>query len=321
MDQPVHTRAWRRFLGCLLPALVLATWAMAGCDSVAPDPPERIVAEAFLTTGDSTPHLRLSRTRPLDAPLPPDGAGSALTDATVTLTVDGTAYPFTPAGGTGRYTASTAVPLQPESRFSFEAQWNGQTATAEGTLPPPVTLDSFRVNVPEAPIQAVLFDSVFVDPTQLDSLQLDSLRTGAADGFAYPIEVQLWWTEPAERAYWVRTRLRPAIAGGSSLGDFFLRPEQVQQEADAACPAAEDCLPPVRSWIGVYGVPVDDSNAPLPSHSVQLALIRGDEPYARFAATRDDPSRREPVSNVEGGLGIVTGIALDTVRVQVSQTP
>ncbi|NBC01208.1 MAG: DUF4249 family protein [Bacteroidetes bacterium] len=318
MDHPVHVRAWHRFLGCLLPALLLAGGAMVGCDSVAPAPPERIVAEAFLTTGDSMPEVRLRRTRPLNAPLPTDGSGSALVDASVTLTIDGTPYPFTAVGDDGRYTAGAAVPLPPGSRFSFEAQWNGHTATAEGTLPPPVTLDSFRVSVPEAPIQAVLFDSVFVDPTQLDSLQLDSLRTGAEDGFAYPIEVQFWWTEPADRAYWIRTRLRPAIEAGSSLDDFFLRPEQVQQEADATCPAAEDCPPAVRSWIGVYGVPVEDDTAALPPHSVQLALIRGDEPYARFAATRDDPPRREPISNVDGGLGIVTGIALDTVRVEVN---
>lgn len=318
MNQTVRSCLWCRFVSCLLPALLLAAGAMVGCDSVAPAPPERIVAEAFLTTGDSMPEVRLRRTRPLDAPLPTDGLGSALADAGVTLTVDGTTHPFTVVGDDGRYTAAAAVPLPPGSRFSFEARWNGQTATAEGTLPPPVTLDSFRVSVPEAPIQAVLFDSVFVDPTQLDSLQLDSLRTGAEDGFAYPIEVQLWWTEPADRSYWVRTRLRPAIEAGSSLDDFFLRPEQVQQEADATCPVEEDCPPAVRSWIGVYGVPVKNDEAALPPHSVQLALIRGDEPYARFAATRDDPPRREPVSNVDGGLGIVTGIALDTVRVEVN---
>lgn len=317
MPDPVPTRVWRRFLTCLLPALLLAAGAVVGCDSVAPAPPERIVAEAFLSTGDSMPQVRLRRTRPLDAPLTPGGAGSALTNASVSLVLDGNTFSFRPVGDEGHYAAGTPVPLQPGSRFAFEARWNGQTATASGTLPPPVTLDSFRVTVPEAPIRAVLFDSVFVDPTQLDSLQLDSLRTGAEDGFAYPIEVQLWWTEPAERAFWVRTRLRPAIEAGSSLDDFFLRPEQVQEEAEATCPVDEDCPSAVRSWIGVYGVPVQDANAALPPHSVQLALIRGDDAYARFAATRDDPPRRAPVSNVAGGLGIVTGIALDTVRVEV----
>jgi len=307
------------FSGAL--ALVLLTiLSIIGCDTVAPEAPDLLVAEAFFTTGDSAPVLRLSRTRALQDPFPRDGSATAVSDGEATLSVNGHPYAFAPVDGSpGHYQANEPLALDGGADFAFSARWDGQEATAEGTFPTPIHLDSFQVAAADRPIRAVFFDSVFVDPTQLDSLQLDSLRTGAEEGFVYPVEVQLWWTEAPADEYWVRTQLRPAIPAGSSLDDFFLRPEETQLEAAANCPSDASCPVGVRSWIGVYGVPVVDDDSPLPAHMVQLALIRSGEDYARFAATRGDPRRREPVSNVTGGLGIVAGLALDTVSVHVER--
>ncbi len=314
-----HLRHRISVAGMLSGFLIVMMVLLAACDSLEPDAPDRLVAEGFLTTGSDDVVVKLSRTRPLQEPFPRDGTQSAVTDASAFITFNGTTHELLPDEAVpGRYQLNGTADLSAGRAFAFEATWQGQEVYADGALPPPVEIDSFSVSITEAPIQAVLFDSVFVDPAPLDSLQLDSLRTGAEEGFVYPVEITLWW-EDVEKDYWVRTRLQPDIRAGGALDNFFLRPEDVQQEAEAKCPEDAACSHSTRSWTGVYGVPVQEEDEPLPAHSVLLALIRSDQTYAQFAVSRDDPARRDPVSNVEGGLGIVTGLALDTLRIQIPQ--
>ena len=59
-------------------------------------------------------------------------------------------------------------------------------------------------------------------------------------------------------------------------------------------------------------------DAPLPAHHLKASLIRSGADYARFASSRDAPERREPITNVEGGLGIVAGVSVDSLVVAVS---
>jgi hypothetical protein len=41
--------------------------------------------------------------------------------------------------------------------------------------------------------------------------------------------------------------------------------------------------------------------------------VRGDTAFASFAQTRTDPDRREPLSNVDGALGVALGVAVDSL--------
>jgi hypothetical protein len=51
----------------------------------------------------------------------------------------------------------------------------------------------------------------------------------------------------------------------------------------------------------------------LPRHNLTTALVRGDTAFAAFAQTRTDPDRREPISNVDGALGIATAVSVDSL--------
>ena len=72
-----------------------------------------------------------------------------------------------------------------------------------------------------------------------------------------------------------------------------------------------------KSWTGVYAVPVDSSTDSVPDHSLSVQLLRGTRDYALFAASRNNPERREPISNVDGAIGIVTGISMATRTIDI----
>jgi hypothetical protein len=158
---------------------------------------------------------------------------------------------------------------------------------------------------------------------QLDSLRRDSLDLPAEQAFIFPVDATLTWTPPpgdgaprdgapADSTRWIRALLDPFDPFQSTLVDFFLQPEAIFREVEAT-PAPGGG----RQWQGVYAVSADSADAPLPRHRLRVALVRGDSAYAAFAASRNDPDRREPVSNVTGGLGIATAVALDTLTVTV----
>ncbi|HEX7071675.1 MAG TPA: hypothetical protein VF190_12755, partial [Rhodothermales bacterium] len=152
----------------------------------------------------------------------------------------------------------------------------------------------------------------------LDSLQLDSLQTGARSAFVYPVEVTLQWAASNDLAaaavdtsYWIRAQLKPYTEDLPGVIELFFRSEVIVREDRVR---VEDGL---RTWTGVYLVPVDSESDPLPEHSLKVALLRSDDDYARFASSRTAPERREPVSNVVGGLGIVAGVSVDSLTVRI----
>jgi hypothetical protein len=70
----------------------------------------------------------------------------------------------------------------------------------------------------------------------------------------------------------------------------------------------------------VYAVPVESGTAPLPRHRLTTSLTRGDTSFASFAQTRTDPDRREPISNVEGGLGVALAVSVDSLAQVVTDS-
>ena len=272
-------------------AAALLVVALAGCDVIEP-PPERLVVEAFAETGAPLPTLTVRRTAGLDAL----DAAPPVADALVTLAVSGEPVVYDP-DAPGVYRPRPFRTPTAGERIELDVRWSGLQATATSVLPAPIALDSFVVSPASMPVAAVF---------------ADSLGLNLEEGFIYPVDVQLYWTVPEADTAWVRVRLRPPSAFPSAVVDFLLDTEAIQQEQAFGASEA------VRSWRGVYAVPVDAAADPLPPHDLDLALLRSGEDYARYALSRTDPDRREPIGNVEGGLGIVAGIALDrrTVRVE-----
>lgn len=283
---------------------LLLTIFLVGCDAVGPSAEPVLVVEAFLQTGAPPPVIRLHQTGPLTGP----GGTQAVIDAQVTLQLDTLRIPYqVDLAIPGAYRPGrSGLVLPPEEFFTLEIEWRGLKIRARDVLPPPIRIDSVHVSFPEAPVLAVLLDSLVLN---------DSLALGGRQGYLYPIAVTLWWqaAEDPDSSYWVRPHLRPTLPFSSMVVDLFLRTEQVLLEQQSARDRNG-----WRRWTGVYAVPVDSAHAPLPFHTVRVALLRSGRAYARFAATREFPERREPVSNVEGGLGIVAGIALDSLRLVVS---
>ena len=293
----------------------LACWAR--CDTVAPEESALLVVEAFVDAGEPLPAIRLWQTRSLGQAYPFD-ASTAVSDAKVTVGLGSAQISYQPLDAQpGWY-----EPVRPETvparmPLAFEALWQGRRVTAQSLVPPTLRLDSIRVNVPDEPVDGIILDSLFIDPILVDSLQFDSLRIGAETGLVYLVEVTLWWTIDypeigPDSVYWIRTQLRPQLSTRPTFDDFFLRPEQIFRERNTPRDVQGR-----RSWTGVYAVPVETHETPLPAHPLRVAIIRSGQDYARFVSGRDDPERREPASNVEGAVGIFAGLSLDSLSVQV----
>jgi len=278
------------------------------CDLEGPVERRSLVVEAFLTTGDSLPTITLRRTRPPNNP--GDRRAHAAEGATLELLLDGESFSYREHDQrSGRYVpvdAGDGVP--PRVPWRLAVQWKGERARAQGMTPPPIVLSEMCVEVADVPVRAV----------QVDSLRRDSLDIPADQGYLYPVDVTLRW--PADRLvpredtmHWVRPRLQPDTTGASSgVVSFFLEPMDVRREDQFQRREGR------RAWAGVYAVPVPDSTSPFPHHELTATVTRGDTSFADFAQSRDDPERREPISNIEGGLGIATAIALDSMRVSVT---
>lgn len=295
---------------------VLSVVLLSRCDTVAPEEDALLVVEAFVSTDQPLPEIRLARTRAIDEPYADDVA-TAVSDARVHVQIGERRVPYAArTEAPGRYRSDDVAPVAARLPIRVEAEWQGRTVTAVSQAPPPIRLDDVRLAIPEEPVAGIILDSLFIDPARIDTVQTDTLRTGATEGFVYLVEVALAWTVDfdevrADSAYWIRAQLRPDL--GTTLDDFFFKPEQIFRER-----SLQDDTAGQRVWRGVYAVPVARATDPLPPHTVRAALIRSGQDYARFASSRDDPVRREPVSNVSGGIGIVAGLAVDTVRVAVT---
>lgn len=276
-----------------------------GCDSVTPVDSSLLVVEGFLNTEAPLPEISVHRT------LLPDEryskVGAAVTTADIELVLGGEAVSY--ASDNGR--PGTYVPARPDVRteagqsYSFRVRWEGSDVETRGVLPPAIEIEDVNLHVPEEPVSAVFMDSLAIS---------DSLTTGAYTGYIYPIEVVVTWDDSdfVSSNTWVRAQLKPYAAFSSTVVDLFLRSDEVLQEQ--ALDSGDDGK---RSWTGVYAVGVPNADAPLPEHLLRVSLVRSGEDYARFAASRGDPGRREPISNLVGAAGILTAVSVDSLHLSV----
>lgn len=295
---------YRPLLAVLL-AAVLIGWI--GCDSVTPVDSSLLVVEGFLNTDAPLPEISVHRT------LSPDegysNVGAAVTTADVDLVLGGEAVSYTSDGER----PGTYVPARSDVRtaagvsYSFRVRWEGSDVETRGVLPPVIEIEDVNLHVPEEPVSAVFLDSLALG---------DSLTTGAYTGYIYPIEVVVTWDDPAPVSSdsWVRAQLKPYAAFSSTVVDLFLKSDEVQHEQELG--SGDEGK---RSWTGVYAVGVSDADAPLPEHLLRVSLVRSGEDYARFATSRDNPGRREPISNLGGAAGIFTAVSVDSLHLSVAQ--
>ncbi|WP_263786099.1 hypothetical protein [Salinibacter grassmerensis] len=308
MHRETARHTFRALAGVLLMAgLILA---LGRCDLADPTEPQSLVVEAFFATDRPLLPITLRRTRPLNAPGSRDE--NAADGAAIEFVLDGEPVPYEEHDSRpGLYVPGEDLGTVPAGvPWALTVEWQGEVAQARGRTPPPIDLGEVCVEVPDAPVQAV----------RVDSLRRDSLDLPAEQGYLYPVNVSVEWPvgalpAGADTTHWVRPQLRPDTAEFSSrVVNFFLEPVDVRREDQFRARNGH------RAWRGVYAVPVAGSTSALPGHDLTVTLTRGDTAFAAFARSRDDPERREPVSNVEGGLGIATGIAIDSLRRVVEET-
>jgi hypothetical protein len=274
------------------------------CDLADPVERRSLVVEAFLETGRTLPTITLRQTRPLNDP--GGRRANAAQGATVELVLDGQTVPYEESEQhPGQYRPASAVgAVTARVPWRLVVRWQGEVARARGLTPPPIELSRVCVDVPPAPVRAI----------DIDSVRRDSLDIPAEQSFIYPVDVSLEWpTDPLaageDTTHWVRPQLNPDTTESSSrVVNFFLEPADVRREDQFRRRNDQ------RTWTGVYAVPVEDSASAFPRHTLTVALTRGDTSFAAFARSRDDPERRDPVSNVEGGLGVATAVAIDSLR-------
>lgn len=282
--------------------------ALMRCDVADPVPRDALVVEMFLETGAPLPDVVLRQARALNNPA--TGSEDAAPGATITLTLagDSIAYAAVP-DAPGRYQPVGGPEVVPVGAdFTLTVAWEDVRAFAEGQTPPRVTLTEVCLSIPDRPVEAILVDSV----------RRDSLDIPARQGFLYTVDVMMAWTEApsSRRPYWVRGQLRPStsLQSGGRVVDFFLQPAVVRPEADFRSTNEG------RRWTGVYAVPVDSSDAPLPNHALTVDVVRGGRDFGAFATSRTDPETRAPTSNVTNALGIATALSLDSLRTDVDST-
>ena len=259
------------------------------------------MVQLFIQPDRPLPELRLTRTAEFGEP------DRGVTDAEVRLTFARHTVTYEPTGDEGRWIPVGAIDtVRAGSYFVLHIVAGGEEITADGIVPPAIHDVDLSVTVPDRPVKAVLLDSL--------RLPLDSLRfeLPSRTGFLYPVVARLEWDAPTVDGFgkwWMETRLIPVQRFSSTLIDYFLRPEGVMEETEMTAGRL--------AWSGVYAVPVPGADDPMPRHELRVVLIRGSADWAAYASSDGDPDRREPVSNVRGGLGIVTGLAIDTLRIAI----
>lgn len=286
--------------------VVFAAW-LGGCDGTLPDDPNPLlVVEGFIETGKPLPAIRIRRAVSVAAAYDSEAAAASGAEIVVRIGARSISYvPDAARAGLYRPAEGNLVTALPGDLVTLDLTWQGRSASGAGIVPPAIEILSTAFRIPDEPVSAVLLDSLALS---------DSLSVDARQGFIYPIEVSLTWrdTGPTSRDFWVRAQLQPYATFSSSVVDLFLRSEEILEEESA--PFAESGI---RSWTGVYAVGVNDEDEPVPEHTLRVALIRSSQDYARFAATRRAPERREPISNLEGAIGIFTAISVDSTRIRL----
>ena len=292
---------------------VLVIFFLTGCEAVHPEDTSLLVVESYVAAGKPLPPVTLRRTAPLEANYDLDQSAAAA-GARVEFKMQDSLIPYT-MQGPGVYAPLAPVTAIPGAKLDLKVYWGDHVIVANSRVPPLVSIDSVSIEVSDTPIPGLILDSVFVDPLLVDSLGLRALGANAREGLVYLVEATLYWTDNTERDgddWWMRTQLLPRLGQSPRLSNFFLSPEALQRERSVPFVNAAQ-----RSWSGAYAVQVPSSGNQLPAHGLRISIVRGTSAYAQFVSGSSNPGESEPPSNVTGALGIFTGLAIDTLTIEV----
>ncbi len=284
-------------------AIIMVVVYISACDTIGPETEPRLVVSCYVNAGEPLPSVSVHRTGRLDGPYRPRGR-HAVTDAEVTLRFLDRSVPYRPSSQTpGRYEPQMPAAVIPVGeRFELQVAWQDARVHAASRVPPPIQIDSLTVDVAENAVEAVFADSIGLNVKQ---------------GFMYPVDVTMWWTDTteteADSTHWIHAQVNPPAAFPSAVVGYFLRTSSVVPEERT------DRRGNRRKWTGVYGVPVASDTSALEPHDISIFLLRTHTDYARYATSRNTPEQREPVSNLSQGRGIVAGISFDSVSVRVDR--
>ncbi|MCY3999567.1 MAG: hypothetical protein OXF84_02000 [Bacteroidetes bacterium] len=293
--------------------ILLVLIGLAGCDVVQPESEVLPVVEAFVVSGQSMPDIILRKTAPIRDRYELDES-TALNATQLNLRMQDMMIPYS-LTSPGRYVPDESVIAIPGAEIDLELFWEDQIITAQQIIPPPIALDSFAISISDQPVQSLVLESVFIDPSLVDSLGLEALGAGAREELVYIVEATLYWTVDGSgdpNIWWMRTQLRPNLGQDRRLGNYFLSPEVMQLEADL--PTAGNH----RFWSGAYAVPVDLVDDPVPVHRLRMSIVRCSQPYVDFVSASSYPLEREPPSNIAGARGIFAGLAMDTLTITLA---
>lgn len=293
----------------LLPLFLTACLWWAGCDSVQPGDEGTLVIEAYLDVGKPLPVIRVSRVTPLSTRSSSENV--AVAEAAVTLTLDGAVYVYevsSESQGLYKPTDALGVVVPFGKPYSLSVEVGEKQASASGITPFSVSIQQIRTKISPNPVEAVLLDSLDLG---LDSLNI-SLNT--RKGYIYPVEVSIDWLadEDAPEPLWIETKLKPFTDFSSSIIDFFLLPSDIFPEDSKKVDDGR-----LRTWNGVYAVPVALATDVFPAHELQVALLRSNDSYAQHASSRLDPTGREPLTNLTGAVGFVGAMSIDSLRIEM----
>jgi hypothetical protein len=288
----------RAISNMLLLLLVGLSGTLIGCGTVEPQSDEVVVVEGFLMPGASNVELRIRHSQSVWGLMASD---SPVDDAQVSVSIGGQYLELGPVGN-GRYSATLDEPGAPGTAVRADVRWRGASANAETKLPRPIAIDSVSIRPAARPVEAVLIDSLQIGATPPET------------GWLYLVDVTVFWkADVVDEETFVRARLSPEQSFVGPVLDFFLRSDHIFPEVSAGVSGD------ARRFEGVYAVRVDSAHAILPDHELAIALLRSGHDYARYASSRNAPERREPVGNVVGGIGIVAGVAVDSMRTLVQR--
>ncbi|PIQ63647.1 MAG: hypothetical protein COV99_00985 [Bacteroidetes bacterium CG12_big_fil_rev_8_21_14_0_65_60_17] len=288
----------RPLAAALIPVMVLSlVWS--ACDATDAGSRSSLIVEAFVQAGPILPEVRVRQTSGRESGR--EAAVVGLADAVVAVRVGDTSYAYRHIGA-GRYASILPAksPVVEGDPFQVDVERDGVRATGSGTVPPDIVISGVEPIPARTAVEAILVDSL--------GLSIDSLDVGlgARLGFIVPVEVQITW-DALEDTYWVATSLDPEESFSSSVLDFFLLPSEVIPEGGRG----------TASWKGVYAVPVEDSTSSLPRHSLLVSITRGDAAFAAWMNTQSSGMASANAGNVEGAIGFVGGVAIDTVQLRV----
>lgn len=283
----------------------LVFFCLIGCDTVSPERAGTVVVEAFWHVGSRPDTLQITQATLLSDPDIGIWEGGAIETWTDRDPARRTTWTSVPTAAR-RFVPSTPPDvLNPGDRVHIRVVGrNGQlAASAVDDVPQPIQLDHVSVVVPQAPVDAIAFDS----------LRLDSFRLDISKISAYLIEVSGRWTVdttvPTQAIEWMEPVLQ-VLPSTASLGTALIPTPEVIQARTME-------LDGEGSWTGIYFMAIDRTQSMVPAHTLRLTLVRGSTAYARYASTRHHADRREPLSNVEGGVGAFHTIARDAVEIDI----